>query len=55
MAQLEDKVQQLEQEIAEMKADIKAVLVDLKELMLRDQNPLSGSAPIEVSDREEAA
>ena len=38
---LEDRIEQLESELALLKVDIKQVLVELKELVLRDQNPLS--------------
>ena len=40
--ELEERIDQLENDMALMKVDIKQVLVELKELVLRDQNPLSG-------------
>ena len=41
---LEERIEQLESELALLKVDIKLVLVELKELVLRDQNPLSGDS-----------
>lgn len=41
---LEDRIEQLENELALIKVDIKQVLVELKDLVLRDQNPLSGES-----------
>ena len=41
---LEDRIEQLENELALIKVDIKQVLVELKELVLQDQNPLSGDS-----------
>ncbi len=40
--ELEERIDQLEDDLALIKVDIKQVLVELKELVLRDQNPLSG-------------
>ena len=40
--EIEERIDLLEQDLAELKLDIKLLLVDLKELVLRDQNPLSG-------------
>ena len=42
--ELEERIEQLENELALIKVDIKQVLVELKELVLRDQNPLSGES-----------
>ena len=39
--ELEERIEQLENDLALIKVDIKQVLVELKELVLRDQNPLS--------------
>ena len=46
---LEDRIEQLENELALIKVDIKQVLVELKDLVLRDQNPLS-DASLAASD-----
>ena len=42
--ELEERIDQLENDLALIKVDIKQVLIDLKELVLHDQNPLSGEA-----------
>ncbi len=42
--ELEERIDQLENDLALIKVDIKQVLVELKELVLRDQNPLSGES-----------
>ena len=46
---LEERIEQLESELALIKVDIKQVLVELKDLVLRDQNPLS-DASVAASD-----
>ena len=44
--ELEERIDQLEIDLALIKVDIKQVLVELKELVLRDQNPLSGESDV---------
>ena len=44
--ELEERIDQLENDLALIKVDVKQVLVDLKELILRDQNPLSGDSEV---------
>ena len=46
---LEDRIELLENELALIKVDIKQVLVELKDLVLKDQNPLS-DASVAASD-----
>ena len=52
--ELEERIEQLEIELALIKVDIKQVLVELKELVLRDQNPLSevstAASPLDSED-----
>ncbi len=47
--ELEERIEQLENDLALIKVDIKQVLVELKDLVLRDQNPLS-DASVAASD-----